>query len=176
MTLRNEGNTPDGLLVQLQSSHSTQMSFIPPAIATYEEEIEYPRSFEVSDIPIGYNFTVRAWVELPIDQQSNGTVWINTTVRSQFEPSTLFVHTSQADYKGMAWQEEAIEESIDFGTLLSTGWAVFKAWFLMICAVLFSGVIIFKSIVSRNKRNLEQRQRAAMYQINEPEDVENWMG
>ena len=46
----------------------------------------------------------------------------------------------------------------------------------MICAVLFSGVIIFKSIVSRNKRNLEQRQRAAMYQTKEPEEVENWMG
>ncbi len=176
MTLRNEGNTADGLLVQLQSSHSTQMSFIPPAIAIYEEEVEYPRSFEMNDIPIGSNFTVRAWVELPIDQQSNGTVWINTTVRSQFEPSTLFVHTSQADYKGMAWQEETLEESIDFGALLSTGWAVFKAWFLMICALLFSSVIIFKSVVSRNQRTLEQRQREAMYQKIEPEEVENWMG
>ena len=175
MTLRNEGNTADGLLVQLQSSHSTQMSFIPPAIAIYEEEIEYPRSFEVSDIPIGYNFTVRAWVELPMDQQSNGTVWINTTVRSQFEPSTLFIHTSQADYKGIEWQEENSEESRDFGALLSTGWSILKAWSLMICAVLFSGIIIFKSIVSRNKRNIEQKQREAMYQTKEPEAVGDWM-
>ncbi len=175
MTLRNEGNTPDGLLVQLQSSHSTQMSFMPPAIAVFEEEVEFPRSFEVSDIPIGYNFTVRAWVELPIDQQSNGTVWVNTTVRSQFEPSTQFVHTSKADYKGVEWQEEAVEDSIDFSAILSTGWAMFKAWFLMICAVLFSFVVIFKSIVSRNRRNLEQKQRKAMYQKKEPEEVENWM-
>lgn len=175
MTLRNEGNTADGLLVQMQSSHSTQMSFIPPAIAVFEEDVEFPRSFEVNDIPMGYNFTVRAWVELPMDQQSNGTIWINTTVRSQFEPSTQFVHTSQADYKGIEWQKESVEDSIDFGELLSTGWAIFKAWFLMICAVAFSIIIIFKSIVSRNKRNLEQRQREAMYQKKEPESVENWM-
>ena len=175
MTLRNEGNTADGLLVQLQSSHSTQMSFMPPAIAVFEEDVEFPRSFEVSDIPIGYNFTVRAWVELPTDQQSNGTVWVNTTVRSQFEPSTQFVHTSQADYKGMEWQQESVEDSIEFSELLSTGWAIFKAWFLMICAVLFSFVVIFKSIVSRNQRNLEQKQREAMYQKKEPEAVENWM-
>ena len=176
MTLRNEGNTADGLLAQLQSSHSTQMSFIPPTIAIYEDEIEYPRSFEVSNIPIGYNLTVRAWVDLPMDQQSNGTVWINTTVRSQFEPSTVFIHTSQAEYKGMSWQEEVVEDSMDIGALISTGWAIFKAWFLMICALVFSTVILFKSIVARNQRNLEQKQREAMYQKKEPEVVENWMG
>lgn len=175
MTLRNEGNTADGLLVQLQSSHSTEMSFIPPTIAIIEEEVELPRSFEVSDIPIGYNFTVRAWVDLPMDQQSNGTVWINTTVRSQFEPSTLFIHTSQADYKGVAWQEESVEDSIDFSVLISTGWAVLKAWSLMICAVVFSSIILFKSIVARNKRNIERKEREKMYEKQEPEAVENWM-
>jgi len=175
MTLRNEGNTPDGLLVQLQSSHSTDMSFIPPFIAIYEEDIEYPRSFEVSGIPIGYNFTVRAWVDLPADQQSNGTVWINTTVRSQFEPSTIFVHTSKGDYKGIPWQEIETEDSFDFGAAFSTGWEIFKAWFLMICAIIFSGVIIFKSIVSRNQRTLEQKLQEEMYKPKDPEHVEDWM-
>tara|TARA_B110000444_G_C18852086_1_gene606733 strand:+ start:8468 stop:10888 length:2421 start_codon:yes stop_codon:yes gene_type:complete len=175
MTLRNEGNTADGLLVQLQSSHSTDMSFIPPFIAIYEEDIEYPRSFEVSDIPIGFNFTVRSWVDLPLDQQSNGTVWINTTVRSQFEPSTVFVHTSKGEYKGILWQGDEIEESFDLGEVLNTGWEILKGWFLMICALLFSTVIIFKSISARNQRNLEQQQREAMYQTKEPEKVDNWM-
>ncbi len=176
MTLRNEGNTADGLLVQLQSSHSTEMSFIPPTIATIEEEVEYPRSFEVSDIPIGFNFTVRAWVDLPMEQQSNGTVWINTTVRSQFEPSTLFIHTSKANYTGVAWQDKTVEDSIDFSAFLSTGWALFKAWFLMICATIFSGIILFKSVAARKRRKLEHREREAMYAQKEPEAVENWMG
>ena len=175
MTLRNEGNTPDGLLVQLQSSHSTDMSFIPPFIAIYEEDIEYPRSFEVNGIPIGNNFTVRSWVDLPTDQQSNGTVWINTTVRSQFEPSIEFIHTSNADYNGIPWQDSEIDDSFDFGAAIGTGWKIFKAWFLMICAVIFSGVIIFKSVVSRKQRTLERQQQEGMYQKKNPEDVGDWM-
>ncbi|MBT6844395.1 MAG: hypothetical protein HOA11_01405 [Euryarchaeota archaeon] len=176
MTLRNEGNTADGLLVQMQSSHSTEMSFIPPFIAIYEEDIEFPRSFEVSDIPIGYNFTVRAWIDLPLDQQSNGTVWVNTTVRSQFEPSTLFTHTSKGDYIGIPWQESEVEDSFDFVSVLNTGWDIFKSWFLMLCAVLFSGIIIYKSIIARNERNLEQQQLDEMHRKKDPEVVDDWMG
>ena len=175
MTLRNEGNTADGLLVQLQSSHSTDMAFLPPSIAIYEEDIEFPRSFEVSGIQIGNNFTVRAWVDLPTDQQSNGTVWINTTIRSQFEPSTLFVHTSKGDYNGIPWQEDEVEDSFDLAAVISTGFQIFKAWFLMICAVLFSGVVIFKAIVSRNQRNLEQRQREEMYRKEDSKGTGDWM-
>ena len=175
MTLRNEGNTADGLIVQLQSSHSTPMSFIPPTIAIFEEDVEFPRSFEVSDIPIGYNFTVRAWIDLPMEQQSNGTVWVNTTVRSQYEPSTVFMHSSTADYLGEPWQESSEEEKIDFGAVFSYGIEIFKAWFLMICAVLFSVVVIYKSILSRNRRMEEQRLFKERTKPLEVRSEENWM-
>ena len=175
MTVRNEGNTADGLLVQLQSSHSTDMTFLPPSNAIYEEDIEFPRSFEVSGIQVGSNFTVRAWVELPTDQPTNGTVWVNTTIRSQFEPSTQFVYTCKGDYKGITWQVDEIEDSFDLSAAFSTGLQIFKAWFLMICAVIFSGVVIFKSIVSRNQRNLEQRQREEMYRKKDTEATGDWM-
>ena len=175
MTLQNQGNTADGLSVQLQSSHVTNMAFLPPSNAIYEEDIEFPRSFELSGIQIGSFCTVRAWVDLPTDQQSNGTVWINTTVRSQFEPDTLFIHTSQSDYKGIPWQEDEVDDSFDLGAMFSTGIQIFKAWFLMICAVLFSGVVIFKAIVSRNQRNLEQRQREEMYRKEDPKVAGDWM-
>ena len=175
LTLRNEGNTADGLLVQLQSSHSTPMSFIPPNIAVYEEGIENLRSFEVNNIPIGYNFTLRAWVELPQDQLSNGTVWVNTTVRSQFEPSTLFVHTSNGNYTGTPWQETLEEDSFDALALLSTGVDILKAWSLMIGAVLFSGLVIYKSIVSRNQRLQEQRELEAIHAPLPDQVVGDWM-
>jgi hypothetical protein len=175
MTLRNEGNTADGLQVQLQSSHSTPMSFLPPSFAVYEQGIEYPRSFEVSDIPIGSNFTVRAWVDLPQDQTTNGTVWVNTTVRSQFEPSNLFVHTSKGDYIGVTWQEEVEEESLDVFGMISLGFDILKAWSLMIGAVLISGVVIYKSIVSRNMRTAEQRQLDALSQPKPQQTAGDWM-
>ena len=116
MEVRNDGNAVDGLIVQLQSSHSVDMGFIPPDIAVYEEGVEFPRSFEVNDIPLNSNFTIRAWVQLPQDQTSNGTVYINTTIRSRFAPELPFVHTSTGDYLGVAWQpSEAVEEGIDWG-------------------------------------------------------------
>ena len=59
--------------------------------------------------------------------------------------------------------------------MFSTGIQIFKAWFLMICAVLFSGVVIFKAIVSRNQRNLEQRQREEMYRKEDPKVAGDWM-
>ena len=94
MEVRNDGNAVDGLIVQLQSSHAVDMGFIPPGIAVYEEGIEFPRSFEINDIPLNSNFTIRAWAQLPQDQTSNGTVYINTTIRSRFAPELPFVHTS----------------------------------------------------------------------------------
>ena len=101
----NEGNAVDGLVVQLRSSHTVNMGFIPPEVAVFEDGVEYPRSFEINDIPLNSNFTIRAWADLPTDQSSNGTVYINTTIRSRFAPELPFVHTSTGDYLGvMAYQ------------------------------------------------------------------------
>ena len=44
MEVRNEGNAVDGLVVQLQSSHTVNMGFIPPEVAVFEDGVEYPRS------------------------------------------------------------------------------------------------------------------------------------
>jgi hypothetical protein len=158
----------------LQSSHRRQCRPT-PKYGGYEEGVEFPRSFEVSDIPIGYNFTVRAWIDLPQDQPSNGTVWVNTTVRSQFQPSTEFVHTSTGDYTGVPWQEEVEEESFDLFGMISTGFDVLKAWSLMIGAILFSGVVIYKSVVARNQRTIEQMEMDALNQPKPQEAVGDWM-
>ena len=75
MTLRNDGNAVDGLVVQLECSHSTEMTFIPPNDAIIEDGVDLPRSFEINDLPLGSNFTIRAWAEIPDDQTSNGTMY-----------------------------------------------------------------------------------------------------
>jgi len=46
----------------------------------------------------------------------------------------------------------------------------------MLCAVLFSGIIIYKSIIARNERNLEQQQLDEMHRKKDPEVVDDWMG
>ena len=177
MTLRNEGNAIDGLTVQLQSSQYTEMGFIPPFIAIYDNSTENPRSFEVHDIPIGYNFTLRAWVDLPQDEMTNGTVWINTTVRSRFLPETPFVHTTQGDYLGIPWQDRPPEDEpfIDFGQLMENAVILFKIWWLYIVAIIFSGAIIYKSIKIREERLEEQALQDALHAPKEQEQAGDWM-
>ena len=176
MTARNEGNAVDGLLVQLQSSHSTPMSFIPPFIAVYEENVEYPRSYEISDIPIGFNFTIEAWVDLPQDQQSNGTVYVNTTVRSQFAPDEPFIQTSVGSYLGVPWQE--VEESKSWfepSVIISTIIEIVLAWFWVILSLVVSVAIIQRAVIARKERTKE---RLLYQQMNAPapkEEVQDWM-
>lgn len=178
MTLRNQGNAFDGLVVQLQSSHSTDMAFDPPSIAIVEEGVEYPRSFEIYDIPVGANFTVIAWVEIPVDQQANGTIWVNTTVRSKFSPEIEFIHTSSIDYKGIPWQPVEEDDSIiDFAQIMSTTLEVLKAWSFVITAIFVASMILLKANIDRISRKADEAVRRELYaQKNKgPEHVDDWM-
>ena len=151
--VRNDGNAIDGFVVQLQSSHSVSMGLIPPDGAVYEEDVQYPRSFQLNGVPLGSNVTLRAWIDLPTNQTSNGTVYINTTITSIFEPEgQMFVCTSKADYIGTKWQNDAIEEGRNWGELGATAWAYTKAWSGVIFAIIFSGVIIYKALIVRQQR------------------------
>lgn len=176
LTARNEGNAVDGLLVQLQSSHSTPMSFIPPFMAVYEEDTEYPRSYEITDIPIGFNFTIEAWVDLPQDQQSNGTVYVNTTVRSQFAPDQPFIHTSQGAYLGQPWQpSEADSGWFDVRAIMDATIQIFSAWVWVIASVCLSVFIIQKAVSARKERAKERTLYNEMHAPETPEEPQDWM-
>ena len=173
MEVRNEGNAVDGLVVQLQSSHTVNMGFIPPEVAVFEDGVEYPRSFEINDIPLNSNFTIRAWADLPTDQSSNGTVYINTTIRSRFAPELPFVHTSTGDYLGVKWQPtEMDDEGFDLTALANTAFLYLRAWSSVIGAVLLAGLIIYKAVTDREKRLSEQN--LLPYQ-QQSEQAEDWM-
>ena len=60
ITMRNEGNIIDGLVIRMTSSYYTEMSFIPPTNSIYEENVENIRSFEIVNCGMGENFTFRA--------------------------------------------------------------------------------------------------------------------
>ena len=179
MTLRNNGNAIDGLIIQLQSSHSTEMAFIPPFAAIVEEGVENPRSFEINDIPVGANFTLRAWIEIPSDQQSNGTIWVNTTVRSKFSPEIEFLHTSSSDYLGIPWQPVIAEDEplIDFAAIMSTTWLVLKAWSFVIMGLFIASMILLKANTDRITRKAEQAERDELFaqKNKEPEQASDWL-
>ena len=176
MNVRNDGNAIDGLMVQLRSSHLTEMAFIPPFIAEVEEGVENPRSFEVNEIPLGYNFTIKAWVQLPMDQSSNGTVYINTSIRSKFAPEIEFVHMSTGDYLGIPWQPDPEEEDkFSLPEFFSTSLMYLKAWSSFIVTVLVSGLIIYKAVLDRNKRVEEQKALEVPVEEKSTETDTDWL-
>jgi uncharacterized membrane protein len=150
----NNGNAIDGFVVQLQSSHSVPMGLIPPEGAVYEDDTEYPRSYQLNGVPLESNLTIRAWIDLPKDQTTNGTVFINTTITSIFAPEgQMFVHTSEGDYIGTPWRVlEETDEGTDWGQIAATSWAYTKAWSGVIFAIIFSGLIIYKALTDRQRR------------------------
>ena len=176
MTLRNDGNAIDGLIVQLECSHSTQMSFIPPNNAIVEEGIEFPRSFEINDLPLGSNFTIRAWADLPNDLSSNGTLYLNTSIRSRFAPDMPFIFTSSANYLGETWIDKQDDDSsFDLSEFASNILQVAKSWSLIIISIIISGLILNKSLSDRKIRKEDEALRQSMYQKAAPEQVEDWM-
>ena len=175
MTLRNDGNAIDGLIVQLECSHSTEMAFIPPKSAIIEDGIEYPRSFELDELPLGSNFTIRAWADLPQDLSSNGTMFLNTSIRSRFAPDMPFIFTSSADYIGKEWVDKEDDASFDFSELASNILEITKSWSLIILSIIISGIVLNKSLRDRKIRKEDEALRHLMYQKEAPEKVEDWM-
>lgn len=172
MEVRNEGNAVDGLIVQLQSSHLVDMGFIPPENAVFEDGLQYPRSFEINDIPLNSNFTIRAWVQLPQDQPNNGTVFVNTTIRSRFAPELPFVHTSSGGYLGQPWQPQPDEDQgVAWGEMAATAVAYIKAWSGVLLAIAFAGLVIYKAVVDRERRL--EHQQVLPYQ--ETSTADDWM-
>lgn len=157
LEVRNDGNAEDGLLVQLQSSHLVEMGLIPPANAVWEEGVTNPRSIELDAIPLGSTFTLRAWADLPQDQPTNGTVYLNTTLRSRYTPEDAFVHTSTGDYLGTPWQSpEESEKGFNVGQAFALSLAYLKAWSGVLLALAFSVGIVAAAVRARQRRNEEQ--------------------
>ena len=151
MVIRNDGNTVDGLIVRLSSTHFTDMSFIPPEGAIYEQS-EKIRSFEMTNISIGDNFTFRAWIILPNDQSNDGTLFANITVHSRLDDSHPFYFQAEADYLAAQSSDEdgviieAVVDVIHYSALL------IKAWWYIACSIIIGGLMIHKAAKDRRLR------------------------
>lgn len=176
MTLRNDGNAMDGIIVQLQCSHFTEMSFIPPNGAIYEAGIEYPRSFEINDINLDSNFTVRAWANIPLDQTSNGTMYLNISIRSIFTPDEPIQFSTSVDYFGTKLQSSEVKTNEKtLGDYVEITVEIVTSWFWIIISVLASGLIINKALRDRSSRLENQTMIDALNTSNNPVKQDDWL-
>ena len=172
--LRNDGNLEDGLIVQLQSSHSTDMGFAPPEGAIIDSDSTQPRTFEIGNLPRDSNFTLRGTAKLPTDQASNGTLVLDIVVRSIFDPETEFSYTIEEEFLGKQWREDVKRDSYSFSEFVEDITLLAKGWWLVILSVAVSAVILNKAVRDRIQRN---EQDELLRQINEKpvETEEDWM-
>ena len=174
ITMRNDGNIADGLVVRMSSSYFTEMSFIPPSNAIVEDGSTNIRSFEVINIEKGSNFTFRAWAEIPDDQNSNDYFFLNITAHSRLAEENPFLYSANTSFDAAAKtsdDENSVVNSLtDF---VSTFFAVMWAWKWIILAVMASALMINKSLRDRQARMEE----AALSRppSNIQEQPEDWM-
>ena len=170
VVIRNDGNTVDGLIVRLSSTHFTAMSFIPPEGAIFEES-EKIRSFEMTNISIGDNFTFRAWIILPNDQSNDGTLFANITVHSRLDDSNPFYFQAEAGY--LAAQKstedgfiaEVVVDVITYSVLF------IKAWWYICFSIIIAGVMVLKA--ARDRRSRMKDPMAVIFGTTIPENGED---
>jgi hypothetical protein len=172
MTLRNEGNIMDGLIVRMTSSHFTEMSFVPPEGAWTESEEGAIRSFEMIDIEKGENFTFRAYAVLPTDQIEGGNLFLNITAHSRLAEENPFVYTANSTFDGKA-VEAADEPLVDVMGIASAIGYIVWAWKWIIMATMLGGLMINKSVKDRRAR-IAEAARNAPPELTE-EEPEDWM-
>ena len=174
VTLRNDGNIADGLIVKMTSSYYTEMSFIPPNNAIVEDNSEYIRSFEMIDIEKGSNFTFRAWAEIPDDQNSNDDFFLNITANSRLDENNPFYLSVNTTFD--AAQATGEEDYSVVGGIIdvaSSFFAIMWAWKWIIMATLISGLLINKSLRDRMARMADAS--LLNQQNSRDEQPEDWM-
>lgn len=174
MTMRNEGNIVDGLIIKMSSSYFTEMSLIPPEGAIYESSSSNIRSFEIIDIEKGSNFTFRGWAQIPDDQSSDDDFYLNITANSRLAEDKPFTFSANSSFDAFSNPEDdnfKLVQSVS--SVVSNLLQIIWAWKLILLAVLVSGIMINKSLNDRRIR-LENQTLTNPQQIEngEPED---WM-
>ena len=174
ITMRNDGNTADGLVVRMTSSYFTEMSFIPPNNAIIEDGSKNIRSFEIINIDKGANFTFRAWAKIPDNQNSADDFYITITAHSRLADDKPFTFTANTSFDAAISSNDNQEGIVDsIGDILSTIFAVIWAWKWIAIATIASGLMINKSIRDRRGRLADMELMNSQQNVEQKPD--DWM-
>ena len=174
ITMRNDGNTADGLVVRMTSSYFTEMSFIPPNNAIIEDGSKNIRSFEIINIDKGANFTFRAWAKIPDNQNSADDFYITITAHSRLADDKPFTFTANTSFDAAISSNDNQEGIVDsIGDIVSTIFAVIWAWKWIAIATIASGLMINKSIRDRRARLADMELMNSQQNVEQKPD--DWM-
>jgi len=174
ITMRNEGNIVDGLIVRMTSSYYTEMSFIPPTRAIIEDGSTNIRSFEIIDCAMGANITFRAWANIPDNQAADDEFFLNITAHSRLAEENPFTYSTNSSFAGVKISDDEDSSVADsLANILSTTWSLLWAWKWIVIAAAGSGLMINKSLKDRRYRLEAAALLAPLVKENEKPD--DWM-
>ncbi|MBJ84229.1 MAG: hypothetical protein CMB52_01755 [Euryarchaeota archaeon] len=176
-TLRNIGNADDGLDVTLSVNVFTEFGLIPPFSSEWESEEGTPNNFVLNDIPPQTTITFRAWMQLPRNQELNGTAEMIVEMRSTLEPDIVFTNRTEYEFPGENWRPENIDSVSAWGEFVLDVQSFWNAWgqFLISLVVIMIGAVaLHRAVVYRQRRDAEWDAMIAARNV-EPEKVEDWM-
>ncbi len=176
-TLRNIGNVADGLDVTLSTNVFTENGLIPPFTSEWESEDGSPNHFILNDVPPESSVTFRAWLQLPREQELNGTAEMTLEMRSILDPDIIFTNRTEYEFLAEQWRPENVEEESAWSEFLDDAKSFWNGWgqvLISIIVTLIGAVVLHRAVVYRQRRDTEWNEMIAARHV-EPEKVEDWM-
>jgi len=176
-TLRNIGNADDGLDVTVSTNVYTDFGLIPPQGALWTSLDNSPNHFEILDIPPNTEVTFRAWMQIPREQESNGTAQLTVEMRSVLEPDIIFTNSTSHDYLGEQWRPENVKHE-DTLEVIKEGMKLFwNKWnniLISVVVVMIGSIALHRAVVHRQTKD-EMWRRTQGLDATPPETVGDWM-
>ena len=174
LTLENQGNVNDGLVVNLDCNIFTNFELEVPAEAEEQLSIN-PRSFEVLDVAIKENISFTAWMNISYDQISESMFFVEgptLTIESRsIGDPRIIIENSVTEDKDL-FEDSSSDSDDDEESVIIEFFRVWQTVIISMIVILFGSIGVVKAIQYR----LEQdRKRFGLPQEEDTETAGEWM-
>ena len=174
LTLENQGNVNDGLVVNLDCNIFTNFELEVPAEAEEQLSIN-PRSFEVLDVAIKENISFTAWMNISYDQISESMFFVEgptLTIESRsIGDPRIIIENSVTEDKDL-FEDSSSGSADDEESAIIEFFRVWQTVIISMIVILFGSIGVVKAIQYR----LEQdRKRFGLPQEEDTETAGEWM-
>ena len=175
ITIRNEGNDFDGVMVALDMDVDAVFGLIPPEDALHSEA-EHIRYFECRDIDEGMNMTFQAYSSVPEGFTGNGTATLELTVQSIRDPQQNFSTSTNIDYTAVIQNPIEKEETSAIAVAFEKSLIFLLEWngLVMTVVVVAIGSILLNQALVRRQKDLERMKRENAPETESVETVSDW--
>ena len=175
ITIRNEGNDFDGVMVTVDMDVDAVFGLIPPEEAIHSEA-DHIRYFECMDIDEGMNMTFQAYSSVPKGFTGNGTATLELTVQSIRDPQQNFSTSTNIDYSAVIQNPITEDEPSAIDIMFDNAVLFVLEWngLVMTVIVVAIGSILLNQALVRRQKDLERMKRENAPETTSTETVSDW--